>query len=636
MFIREVKKRIRSKKEHYEYVQHRLVESVRTPYGPRQKVILNLGALDIDPDQYKTLANAIESFLHQDRQMELWDQDPKLKAQARHFAELIVRKKVMESTRSQVAQTENRNRDTVPLPRYEQVDVHSTETSHAKTVGCEHIAVEQLKELSFCKILGELGFSRQEQQEAVAQVCARLIHPSSERESARWLRETSGLEELLGADFSRMNDQRLHRIADRLGEQKELWEKKLAQRSRDLFSLSETLILYDLTNSYLESPKRGSQVAKYGRSKEKRHDCPLVTLGLVVDERGFPKRSQIHEGNVSEAKTLWSMLEGLRSTGERSTPQTVVLDAGIATEDNLRRLREDPRFTYVVISRKKKFGQDLFGAVESKELEVSHRKKLTVKIATYDTETFVLCQSPDRSAKEAAMFGRKRQRFEKELTALQQGLDKPRTRKSFSYVMERIGRFKERYKIGHFYTVEVKEKEGQAVGISWHFHESKQPEPGQYLLRTNLREMSEEDLSLIHRTLTMIESAFRWLKSELGMQPNYHQLDRRMGAHITISVLAYYVLAPILNKLEWGGRFCSYTERRQDKDRAEWVIPYGWHSVVETMETQVRVTTSFQCKDGQRMDIRTTVEPNESQKGIYQRLRLSARPLGRIICKTGR
>jgi transposase len=628
MFIREVRKQIRTEKEQYDYVQHRLVESIRTPHGPRQKVLLNLGILEIHPDQYKALANLIEAYIYRDGQQELFIGDAKLQALAQHYAELIIRKRVQES-----ASADETDRELTPKPCYRQVDMNSTTTSDAKTVGCEHIVVEQLKELSFFKILRELGFTSSEQAEAVAQICARLIHPSSERESARWLRQSSGLDELLEADFSRMTDHRLHRIADRLLEKKALLEKKLSQKTRDLFSLEETLVLYDLTNTYLESPKRGSRMAKYGRSKEKRNDCPLVTLALVVDGQGFPKRSRVYEGNISEAKTLLAMLEDLQTAGEKSKPQTVVIDAGMATEENLRRLREDPRFEYVVISRKKKWEEDLFSQVAAKELELSRRKKLTVKLAVHGEETFLLCQSPDRRAKDAAIFQGKRQRWEQALQALQQGLEKPRTRKAYAHVVERVGRLKERYKIGLFYTVEVREKEGQAVGLTWHYHPEKKQEPGQYLIRTSLRDISEQDLSLIHRTLTMIESAFRWLKSDLGIQPNYHQYDRRMEAHVVISVLAYFVLAPILNKLEWGGRFIGYQEKRKESGHVDWEIPYGWRSVVRTMETQVRVTTSFLCKDHQRVDIRTTVESNEHQKSIYQRLKISFRPLGRIVCQ---
>ena len=133
----------------------------------------------------------------------------------------------------------------------------------------------------------------------------------------------------------------------------------------------------------------------------------------------------------------------------------------------------------------------------------------------------------------------------------------------------------------------------------------------------------------------MIESAFRWLKSVLGMRPNFHQRDNRIEAHIFISVLAYFVLAPILNKLDWGGQYIGHTEQLKTAPRSNWDIPYGWHSVVNAMQTQVRITTSQLCKDGHRLDIRTTMDPTEDQLDIYRRLNMKSRPLSRVIFKHG-
>ena len=157
--------------------------------------------------------------------------------------------------------------------------------------------------------------------------------------------------------------------------------------------------------------------------------------------------------------------------------------------------------------------------------------------------------------------------------------------------------------------------------------------PGEYLLRTSLRELKEEELSLLHRTLTMVESAFRWLKSELGIRPNYHQLDRRMASHVFISVLAYFFLAPILNKLQWGGNFIGNSETKED--HAPWNIPYGWRGLVRTMSSQTRVTTSLQCKDGGRITIRTTVDPSLPQENLYRRLNINPRPLTRVVVREG-
>ena len=129
----------------------------------------------------------------------------------------------------------------------------------------------------------------------------------------------------------------------------------------------------------------------------------------------------------------------------------------------------------------------------------------------------------------------------------------------------------------------------------------------------------------------MIESAFRWLKSDLGLRPNYHQIDKRMMAHVTISVLAYFVLAPILNKLEWGGRFVGNSDKGED--HSPWNEPYGWQGVIRAMASQTRVTTSFLCDDNLRMDVRTTLEPTAKQCSIYNRLKVNPRPLKRVVFK---
>src|SRR3989339_2044356 len=296
MFVREVKKQIHGPQGTYQYVQHRLVESVRTPNGPRQNVVLNLGTLDVDREKFKTLANMIEAIVNKHPQQPLFDVDPELVTLAHHFAEQVVRKKWQQQSEGSNSQISTEYVQPEPQKHFETIDVNSTTSSHGKTIGAEHIALTQLQQLSFFKILGQCGFNKKQQTYAAAQVCARLGHPASERETARWLRETSGLDELLDADFSTLSDFTLHKTADLLLAQKDKLETKLAEATRELLSLKETLVLYDLTNTYFESPKRLSRIAHYARSKEKRNDCPLVTLALIVDGQGFPKRSKIFEG----------------------------------------------------------------------------------------------------------------------------------------------------------------------------------------------------------------------------------------------------------------------------------------------------------------------------------------------------
>ena len=89
-------------------------------------------------------------------------------------------------------------------------------------------------------------------------------------------------------------------------------EKHLYERERSLFNFEETITLYDLTNTYFEGSGKSNVLAAHGRSKEKRSDCPLVTLGLVLDGSGFPQRSEVFAGNVTESKTLKMMIQGLQ------------------------------------------------------------------------------------------------------------------------------------------------------------------------------------------------------------------------------------------------------------------------------------------------------------------------------------
>lgn len=660
MFIREIRKIIKKQGQTYEYAQHRLVEAIRTERGPRQQVLLDLGTLPVAKEHFKALANLIEQYLNNcGVESSLFGEVPEeITVLARHYADCIRQKQIRNNSNKLPEQTGQTTPELIhdddvasgyqhsggsttqsPSPPaapdtvvYRSIDPSSVITSDARTIGCEHVAVSQFEELGFFGILEKCGLSERERRFAAAQVCARMVHPASERETARWLRHSSAMGELLGIDLAHCSDQMLHRITDKIIAQKDTIEQELATTSETLFSLgSNKVILYDLTNTYFESPKRSSTIAKYGKSKEKRSDCPLITLALVVDAYGFPKRSKILEGNISEPDTLFTVLGQLGAI-DPAEPKTVVIDAGIATEENLSKLRTDTRFEYVAISRSRTLRKELFTDVPGCTVEMSHGEELTVSIARQEDETFLLCKSTSRELKEEGMLTRRKELFEKALTALNETLLKPRTRKSLASIHERIGRIKERTQVGHLYTIDVMEENGTVRKIVWIYHElnSKEQCLGEYLIRTSRTDLAAEEISLIHRTLTMVESAFAWLKSSLGLRPNFHQKDSRVSAHASISVLAYFLLAPILHKIQWGGMFIG-CEPEVREEHYPWSIPYGWKGVTRTLSSQVRVTTSFKCKDGRSMDVRTTVEPTLQQQDVYKRIGLNPRPLKRVI-----
>ena len=610
MFIREKTRKSKGKKR---YIQHQLIESIRTPAGPRQHIVLNLGQLNLPEDKWKELANCIEGLLTNQRN--LLPQDPEIEVKARHYASQIRLERLARSKKIEDSKEAAVKEDI----QYEQVDVNSLIANDAKTIGAEHVVVSQMDEYGFDKILKDLNFTEKQIVYARMLIVGRMVHPGSERETVRWLCETSGVGELLDPQV-KVYDTALHRAAVLLWENHVAIEQELSNRAKEIFSLKETVILYDLTNTYFEGSKRGSKVAGYGKSKEKRNDCPLVTLSLTVDEEGFPKQSKVWEGNVSEPDTLEDILLGLKKEENLfSSQRTIVMDAGIATEDHVALIKKSG-FKYVAVSRKRTYADSFWSEEESEKIALSDGKTiLSMKLARTEEEVFLLCHSEAKEAKESAILLRREEKFEQELLAMREGLKEKRKLKKYDKIMERIGRFKERYKVGNLYTINVKQTDGKVTDIQFNKNEqyhAKESSVGTYVLRTNRLDLCAQEISKLHRSLTTVEESFKNMKGDLGLRPNFHHEDIPTIAHVHVTVLAYHMLAGVLKKLRTAG------------------IYYNWNTIRDVLKTHVRVTTTMNTEDGHVIDARTCTTPTEKQHMIYNKLHIKHTPLGRKYMKS--
>jgi len=608
MFIREKSKTVKGKK----YIQHQLIESIRTPAGPRQRLVLNLGFLDLHPDKWKELANTIESEVH--KQPRLFVTDPQIEKLARHYAKVIVREKLnKESERAASEKAANGL-----SADYQSVDVNSVSSSEARKIGAEHVVLAQMREYKFDKVLKELGFTENQLNYAKILIAGRLVNPASERETARWANEDSAILELLQAKIN-VYDTALHRTAVLLWEHHDKIEQRLSQAAREIFGLKETIILYDLTNTYFEGSKKGSKIANHAKSKDKRDDRPLITLALTHDAQGFPKQSKVYEGNISEPGTLEKMLDELSNVVDGFNRQkTIVIDAGIATEDNLQIIKRK-QFKYLAVSRKRSYGDDFWQGSQEQQIKLSDEKtQLRVKLVKTKKESYLLCHSEAKEVKEKAILDRRLKKFEEALNGINKGLKKKRTHKKYDKIIERIGRLKEKYGVGSLYDIEVKQQKGVATKIIFNKNpngKAKEIRVGEYVIRTNRLDLIEEEISKIHRTLTTVEDSFRSMKSELGLRPNYHKRDDTGTAHIFITVIAYHIIAGILKKLRANA------------------INYSWRTIRNILSTQVRVTTSFNTKDKATMHVRTTTTPTLKQSDIYSKLGLVQKPLKQVRIK---
>jgi transposase len=441
---------------------------------------------------------------------------------------------------------------------------------------------------------------------AVGQIVARMAHPASERATHAWLQRRSALGEFSDFDYERLSLTRLYRVADELWGEHERVERVLHARLSSVFRFSDTVALYDLTNTYFEGLAADNPQARRGHSKEKRSDAPLITLGLVLDGAGFVRRSQVFAGNVRESATLQGMLDGLDAPeGSR-----VVCDRGIVSEDNLTWLREHG-YRYLVMSRERR-DLEAGATLATTNGEDIHWQRV---LDDDDGEVRLLCHSPQRAKKEEAMVALQRARFEKRMAALAQGLAKPYGVKRLERVHQRIGRLKEAYaSVAQHYHIEVEAQGDVATAIRYIYtptQGSKAALPGHYVLRSNDTSIEGEALWRLYVQLTELEAVFRSLKSERGLRPIHHPLDHRCCAHLWISVLAYQCVQFLRRRLKEAG------------------IDAGWATVREALSGQRRLTASFRTAEGDAtLHVRKTSTPEAEAAAIYAALGLDPRPGG--------
>jgi transposase len=442
-----------------------------------------------------------------------------------------------------------------------------------------------------------------------AQVIGRLAAPGSELSTWNWLNARSALPELLDFSLTDLSIMRLYRAADVLVRHQAAIESHLFARVQDLFGLPDTVSLYDLTNTYFEGTAQANPKARRGHSKEKRTDCPLLTLGLVLDGSGFVRRSRVLAGNAVECRSLEGMLTDL----EVPAQALVVMDRGIATEANLAWLSERG-YRYLVISRERSriapTGEITVTAAGGEAIRV---EKVVDEAAG---EVRLYCHSPGREQKEVGISQRFCTRFEAGLQKLADGLTSPRGAKQPELIHERIGKLKQAsFGVAQHYTtrVETNPEQTRVTRIAW----ERQPvagtmltDPGGYCLRSNEVGWDEERLWRTYMMLTELEAVFRNLKSELGLRPIHHIKEKRSDGHLFITVLAYQ---------------CVQLIRRQLKAKG---IDLGWRSLRNILSVQQRVTARFTQKNGKTLHVRKATQPEPELKAIYDALALQYLPGG--------
>lgn len=623
MFIRKTATRNKSASEFY--FTFRLVTSERSGKQVRQIILLNLGRqFDLPRRDWPRLCARIEALLAGQAGMLPEPEAIETLAQ-RYAARLIV------AAPNPAAPGPATPGPSAPEPVppavppgpsaspaksaasdavFAEVDITSLQLVRPRSAGVEAAGLAAMAWLGINPILADLGFNGIQRAAVAGSLIGRMAAPGSELATWRWLGERSALGELLGVNFDTMPLMQLYRTSDRLVRHRDKIEAALFGRIQDLFGLPVTVTLYDLTNTYCEGTAAGNPKAARGHSKEKRSDCPLVTLGLVLDASGFVRRSKMFAGNVAESTTLADMLKGLTAPKRA----LVIMDAGIATAANIAWLRKQ-EYRYLVVSRERGRQFDPDQAVDT--LTASNETIRLQRVLSKDgTEVRLYCHSSGRDTKETAIAGRFVTRFETGLAKLAAGLHKPRAQKKLADIQQRIGRLKEKSRgIGQHYEITVTPDETgtKAAAIAW----TKTPvegsmltHPGVCCLRSNETTWDAAKLWHTYTMLTDLEAVFRGLKSEPGLRPVFHHKEERTEGHLFITVLAYQLVQTIRRKLEAAGEIIS------------------WSRLREILSVQQRVTATFRQRDGRTLHVRKTTVAEPALRKIYDALGINAAPGG--------
>jgi transposase len=639
MFIRQT--RTNNKVTGEGYYTFRLVRGERIAGKVRQITVLNLGRhFPIAQNDWPVLCSRLEQLLNPQTLLCSLNCSDKIERAAQHYYEQLI-ERTAPSVAPSAASTDLPAAPgcvpvaaTVPAPDIQSVDIDSLALTQPRSVGVEHIALHAITQLGLVEKLTTLGLSAVGRACILGNLIGRMASPASELATWEWLQANSALGELLDVDFCALSHMRLYRASDFLMRHREAIESHVFGAVTDLFALQETVTLYDLTNTYFEGAAELNDKAQHGRSKEKRSDCPLVTLGLVLDGSGFVRRSKTFEGNVSEGPTLQVMLDGLKAP----LGALVIMDAGIATQANIDWLIEH-KYRYLVVRRG---GMRQFDETQAQATVTTGGETVKLqKTTSADGQEVVLyCHSAGRQAKEQAMVERFCQRFEASLQKIADGLQKPRGEKNADKLLLRIGRLKEKsHGVSQHYTITLAQEKADVADASDKTNsskatdQSKAPEvsdkpaltlrwtkqyvegtmashPGVYCLRTNLLDWDAQKLWQTYSSLTDIESVFRSLKSELGLRPVFHQTENRADGHLFITVLAYQCVQVIRKTLKSHG------------------INDSWTSLRNTLSVQTRVTASMQRSDGRSVHIRKSTNAQPALMRIYQALGISAAPGG--------
>ena len=607
---------------------YRIKESFRDLTGRvRSRIMLNVGFIDEDhrPEDIRDIGKCL-TYLHEHQ-----GEGNLFGSPLSHYNEFVQRK----ANEFWSEMVNNGSVDAVKTTMEESrhkaerlVDVNTIKHTDAREVGAEWICLQAIRELEIDKFLKDEGWSEIQINTTLTHLITRTIYSPSELKSMRIMEENSAVCELVSGNREwRPGFQSVYKVAPSLYELKDKLESHLCRKTDNLFNITNRIAIFDLTNFYFEGRKDNSRKAQFGRSKEKRTDCKLLVLALCINKEGFIRYSSILAGNTADPNSLPDMVDTLNSkTRVPDDPKDkvlVCLDAGIATEDNLQRIKEKG-YNYLCVSRRRLADYEL--APDTKTVTVKDCKNQPIRLTQVKHEEngdyYLEISSPAKELKETSMNRKFKEHFEEELQKAKDSLTKKNGTKNYEKVIERVGRARQKYpSISKYYVIDYipddAKRPKNMADIQWRIAvpENVDKDCGIYFLRTNVATFDEKTTWDYYNLTREIECTNRQLKTDLNLRPIYHKKDDRSDAHLFLGLLSYWIVNTIRYRLKQSG------------------VTHYWTEIVRIMSTQKAVTTEGTNALGGKVYTRLCSEPTKAAEDIYDKLKYKKMPFRKIKIK---
>lgn len=590
MFLRRYR-RTKNGKQHFYYA---LVESVRTDAGPRQQVIAYLGELNHDQERRWQRTCVFYNREGDAQQLRLFpdDDDVPLPDDAD-----VVRVRL-----SSVGWTNGRRFGDVWLARW---------LWHY--VGLEDIVARHVPQ----------GKETVRPADVIAiEVINRLCQPCSEFALAEHWYAATGLEDLLGVPDSAVTKDRLYRMLDRFLAGQEKIEDEVKDRFGTLFQLDYDLLLYDLTSSYFEGLAEENDLAKRGYSRDHRSDCKQVVLALVVTREGFPLAHYTLPGNIKDVQTVKRVVTAIEQRFGKSN-RVWVMDRGMISKETLEFLEEEDR-RYLLATRRAELASFQEELRQPNWEHLPDNSDVEVKLLERDGVQYLLARSKPRRYKERAIRRRQRRKLAAALKKLHARVAAGRLKKR-DKIAEAVGRLKERFpKARPFVDIAISDTP-MSFRYDWKVAKFKEvlARDGAYLLRSNQSGWSAQEFWETYMQLTVVERAFRVLKSELLLRPIWHQYSGRTQAHVFVCVLAYALWKTLDHLAKRAGlQTLIHKPDPRRGNAAPKARPMTPEVILRELGKIQIGDILLETTDGDRLALRRVARPNSEQKRILDALNL--------------